>query len=51
HHATVILLFEDQGGETLLSVDIQGVPSGFEDSTREGWNRFYLQAIKQTFGY
>ncbi|XP_055010624.1 activator of 90 kDa heat shock protein ATPase homolog 1-like [Boleophthalmus pectinirostris] len=51
HFATVILLFEDRGGETGLSVDIQGVPSGSEDSTREGWNRFYLQAIKQTFGY
>lgn len=51
HFATVILLLEDRGGETLLSVDIQGVPSGSEDSTREGWNRFYLQAIKQTFGY
>ncbi|XP_072321746.1 activator of 90 kDa heat shock protein ATPase homolog 1-like [Eucyclogobius newberryi] len=51
HFATVILLFEDRGGETFLSVDIQGVPVGFEDSTREGWNRFYLQAIKQTFGY
>lgn len=51
HFATVILLFEDRGGETVLSVDIQGVPSGFEDSTREGWSRFYFQAIKQTFGY
>uniref|UniRef100_A0A8C6S8K7 Activator of HSP90 ATPase activity 1 n=1 Tax=Neogobius melanostomus TaxID=47308 RepID=A0A8C6S8K7_9GOBI len=51
HFATVILLFEDGGGETHLYVDIQGVPSGSEDSTREGWNRFYLQAIKQTFGY
>lgn len=51
HYASVALLFEDVGGETLLSVDIKGVPSGFEDSTREGWSRFYFQAIKQTFGY
>jgi len=28
-----------------------GVPEGEEDSTREGWTRFYFQAIKQVFGY
>lgn len=51
HYASVAMVFKDQGGETVLSVDLKGVPSEFEDTTREGWNRFYFQAIKQTFGY
>lgn len=51
HYASVVLVFEDVGGETVLCADIKGIPSGFEDSTREGWTRFYFQAIKQTFGY
>ncbi|KAG8011573.1 Activator of 90 kDa heat shock protein ATPase-like protein 1 [Nibea albiflora] len=51
HYATIILDLEDQGDETELRMECQGVPAGEEDSTREGLTRFYFQAIKQTFGY
>ncbi|XP_076612712.1 activator of 90 kDa heat shock protein ATPase homolog 1-like [Chaetodon auriga] len=51
HYATVSLELQDQGDETELRMECRGVPAGKEDSTREGWTRFYFQAIKQTFGY
>ncbi|KAE8286510.1 Activator of 90 kDa heat shock protein ATPase-like protein 1 [Larimichthys crocea] len=51
HYATISLDLEDQGDETELRMECRGVPAGEEDSTREGLNRFYFQAIKQTFGY
>ncbi|XP_041831524.1 activator of 90 kDa heat shock protein ATPase homolog 1-like [Melanotaenia boesemani] len=51
HYATISLELEDQGDETELRMECRGVPAGQEDSTREGWTRFYFQAIKQTFGY
>ncbi|XP_070782377.1 activator of 90 kDa heat shock protein ATPase homolog 1-like [Enoplosus armatus] len=51
HFATVSLELEDRGNETELRMVCRGVPAGEEDSTREGWTRFYFQGIKQTFGY
>ncbi|XP_073349336.1 activator of 90 kDa heat shock protein ATPase homolog 1-like [Pagrus major] len=51
HYATVSLELEDRGDETELRMECRGVPVGEEESTREGWTRFYFQAIKQTFGY
>ncbi|XP_051265182.1 activator of 90 kDa heat shock protein ATPase homolog 1 isoform X1 [Dicentrarchus labrax] len=51
HYANIRLELEDRGDETELRMECIGVPAGEEDSTREGWNRFYFQAIKQTFGY
>ncbi|XP_026164122.1 activator of 90 kDa heat shock protein ATPase homolog 1-like isoform X2 [Mastacembelus armatus] len=51
HYATIRLDLEGRGDETELRMECQGVPVGEEDSTREGWTRFYFQAIKQTFGY
>lgn len=51
HYAAVRLELEDRGGETALRMECRGVPEGEEDSTREGWTRFYFQAIKQVFGY
>ncbi|KAM7368462.1 hypothetical protein PAMP_014676 [Pampus punctatissimus] len=51
HFATVSLQLEERGDETELRMECRGVPSKEEDSTREGWTRFYFQAIKNTFGY
>lgn len=51
HYATVALDLKDRGDETELKLECRGVPAGEVDSTREGWTRFYFQAIKQTFGY
>ncbi|XP_033505064.2 activator of 90 kDa heat shock protein ATPase homolog 1-like [Epinephelus lanceolatus] len=51
HYATISLELEDRGDETELRMECRGVPAGEEESTREGWRRFYFHAIKQTFGY
>ncbi|KAM4528765.1 activator of 90 kDa heat shock protein ATPase homolog 1-like isoform 2-T2 [Fundulus diaphanus] len=51
HYATISLELLDRGDETELKAECRGVPAGEEETTREGWKRFYFQAIKQTFGY
>ncbi|XP_010880770.1 activator of 90 kDa heat shock protein ATPase homolog 1a [Esox lucius] len=51
HYATVTLKMKDQGSETELKLECDGVPTGEEDRTKEGWKRYYFEAIKQTFGY
>ncbi|XP_029903452.1 activator of 90 kDa heat shock protein ATPase homolog 1-like [Myripristis murdjan] len=51
HHATVTLELQERGGETELRMECRGVPAAEEERTREGWRRFYFEAIKQTFGY
>ncbi|XP_047430119.1 activator of 90 kDa heat shock protein ATPase homolog 1-like [Mugil cephalus] len=51
HYASIGLELQDAGDQTVLRVKCQGVPVKDEDSTKEGWRRFYFQAIKQTFGY
>ncbi|KAM4713144.1 activator of 90 kDa heat shock protein ATPase homolog 1-like [Anableps anableps] len=51
HYATISLELVDRGDETELKLECRGVPASEEETTREGWSRFYLQAIKQTFGY
>jgi len=37
--------------DTKISIDQKGIPSKEVDSTREGWHRYYLQAMKRSFGY
>ncbi|XP_062323412.1 activator of 90 kDa heat shock protein ATPase homolog 1a [Osmerus eperlanus] len=51
HYATISLDMKDLGDETELKLECKGVPLAEEDRTKEGWKRYYFQAIKQTFGY
>uniref|UniRef100_A0A3Q1IYR0 Activator of 90 kDa heat shock protein ATPase homolog 1 n=1 Tax=Anabas testudineus TaxID=64144 RepID=A0A3Q1IYR0_ANATE len=51
HYATVTLNFLDRSSETELKVECRGVPDSQEEQTKEGWRRYYFEAIKQTFGY
>uniref|UniRef100_UPI003AACBA0C activator of 90 kDa heat shock protein ATPase homolog 1-like isoform X1 n=1 Tax=Centroberyx gerrardi TaxID=166262 RepID=UPI003AACBA0C len=51
HHATIGLDLKDRGDETELRMECRGVPSAEEERTKEGWRRYYFEAIKQTFGY
>jgi len=51
HAATVILNFVNRGSETELILEARGVPSNEEERMKEGWQRYYFDAIKQTFGY
>ncbi|KAM3833906.1 activator of 90 kDa heat shock protein ATPase homolog 1-like [Diretmus argenteus] len=51
HYATITLTFSDRGSETELAAECRGVPDSEEERTRHGWQRYYFQAIKQTFGF
>lgn len=51
HYATVTLTLKDKGDETELSLEARGVPTNEEERTKEGWQRYYLEGIKQTFGF
>ncbi|XP_048047623.1 activator of 90 kDa heat shock protein ATPase homolog 1b isoform X1 [Megalobrama amblycephala] len=51
HYATVTLTFIDKGNETELKIECRAVPESEEERTRDGWQRYYCHAIKQTFGY
>ncbi|XP_042561756.1 activator of 90 kDa heat shock protein ATPase homolog 1b isoform X2 [Clupea harengus] len=51
HYATITLTFSGREGETELNIECRSVPKSEEERTKEGWHRYYLQGIKQTFGY
>lgn len=51
HYATVTMTFVDLCSETELKVEYRGVPDNEEERTKEGWKRYYFEAIKQTFGF
>lgn len=51
HYATITMTLFDRSSETELKVECRGVPDNEEERTKEGWKRYYFQAIKQTFGY
>lgn len=51
HYATITLKFLDRSSETELKLDCHGVPESEEEKTKEGWKRYYFEAIRQTFGY
>ncbi|KAK1796041.1 hypothetical protein P4O66_009146 [Electrophorus voltai] len=51
HYSTVTVNFVDRSGETELILKATGVPSNEEERMKEGWQRYYFDAIKQTFGY
>ncbi|CAF0835784.1 unnamed protein product [Didymodactylos carnosus] len=51
HFSHVRLEFIDEKDQTKLVVRQNGVPAHFYDNTMEGWKRFYIDSIKQTFGY
>ncbi|XP_072349672.1 activator of 90 kDa heat shock protein ATPase homolog 1b isoform X1 [Scyliorhinus torazame] len=51
HYATIKLIFCSKNDGTELHVECKGVPVGEEDQTKSGWQRYYFDGIKQTFGY
>ncbi|KAF6128625.1 activator of HSP90 ATPase activity 1 [Phyllostomus discolor] len=51
HFATITLTFVDKNGETELCMEGRGIPAPEEERTRQGWQRYYFEGIKQTFGY
>uniref|UniRef100_A0A8C2XE39 Activator of 90 kDa heat shock protein ATPase homolog 1 n=1 Tax=Cyclopterus lumpus TaxID=8103 RepID=A0A8C2XE39_CYCLU len=51
HYSTITMSFWDRSSETELKVECRGVPEDEEERTKEGWRRYYFEAIRQTFGY
>ncbi|KAJ7345040.1 hypothetical protein JRQ81_000990 [Phrynocephalus forsythii] len=51
HFATMTLTFADKCGETEVHLEGRGIPASEEERTKEGWQRYYFEGIKQTFGY
>lgn len=51
HFATITLNFNDKGGETEVCLEGKGIPASEEERTKQGWQRYYFEGIKQTFGY
>ncbi|XP_030627693.1 activator of 90 kDa heat shock protein ATPase homolog 1a [Chanos chanos] len=51
HYASIILSLSERSGETELLMEAKGVPTNEEERMKEGWQRYYFEAIKQTFGY
>jgi activator of HSP90 ATPase len=51
HYSIVTLEFEEQEDCTRLSLNQTGIPHNFIENTEDGWKNFYLNPIKQTFGF
>lgn len=51
HYASISLTLCDRSSETELHADFRGVPENEEERTKDGWQRYYFEAIKMTFGY
>ena len=51
HYSIVTIDLTDKGDCTELVLTQTGVPQDDFDRTREGWKRYYWEAIKQTFGF
>uniref|UniRef100_A0A8C0I2G4 Activator of 90 kDa heat shock protein ATPase homolog 1 n=1 Tax=Balaenoptera musculus TaxID=9771 RepID=A0A8C0I2G4_BALMU len=51
HFATITLTFIDKNGETELCMEGRGIPAPEEERTRQGWQRYYFEGLKHTFGY
>lgn len=51
HHSTVTIELKDEGDSTNLTLNQIGIPSIEFDKTVDGWQRYYWEAIKRTFGF
>nr|CAG4647225.1 EOG090X09QT [Megafenestra aurita] len=51
HFSKVTIKLEDEGDSTKLSLNQTGIPSNEFDKTVDGWQRYYWEAIKRTFGF
>jgi len=51
HFSTVTIQLEQTNDSTKLSMTQDGVPEAELERTRGGWQRYYFDAIKRTFGF
>lgn len=50
-YSSVKLTFTDTGSSTDLELHQEGVPQSFKEQIKEGWQKYYFNSIKMTFGY
>ncbi len=51
HHSQVVINVRQTKEDTKVTINQTNVPVKEVDSTREGWQRYYFHAIKQSFGF
>jgi len=51
HYSKVELLISQTKEDTKLTLTQAGVPVKEVESTRQGWQRYYFEAMKRTFGF
>ncbi|XP_051167111.1 activator of 90 kDa heat shock protein ATPase homolog 1 [Leptopilina boulardi] len=51
HFSEVTLNISEKNDHTEVNLTQRGVPTSEEDSTKENWERYYWNSIKQTFGF
>ena len=51
HYSNVILELTEKDDSTELSVTQSGIPEADYDCTVQGWNHYYWESIKMTFGF
>ncbi|XP_013398700.1 activator of 90 kDa heat shock protein ATPase homolog 1 [Lingula anatina] len=51
HYSNVTFEFKEGEDETVLHITQTGIPSTEFERTKEGWERYYWESIRQTFGF
>jgi activator of HSP90 ATPase len=51
HFSEVTISIKQTKDDTKLSIKQKKVPIREMENTRQGWHRYYFQAIKQSFGF
>ena len=51
HYSTVTIELCEKDSGTELKLTQTGVPEAEYERTKQGWNNYYWEAIKQTFGF
>ena len=51
HYSNVVLELSEKEDRTELSVRQTGIPEADYDRTVQGWNQYYWESIKVTFGF
>ncbi|CAG7719936.1 unnamed protein product [Allacma fusca] len=51
HYSRVTFTIDEKQDTTKVKVNQQGVPASDQEKTREGWDLFYWDAMKRTFGF
>jgi len=51
HFSKVTYTIAEKEDSTKITIDQTGVPKSALDKTKEGWERYYWDAMKRTFGF